>query len=51
MTNINCSLNCSHENNGKCTLNLISVLLSFTGVRPDCAYFEPRPESKLKTEK
>lgn len=42
MTNINCSANCTHENNGKCTLNHISVSSNFTGIGADCAYFEPR---------
>lgn len=42
MTNINCSANCNHENNGKCTLNHISISSNFTGIGADCAYFEPR---------
>jgi hypothetical protein len=42
MTNINCSVNCNHENNGKCTLNHISISSNLTGIGADCAYFEPR---------
>lgn len=53
MTNINCSANCSHENNGKCTLNHVSVSSSFTGAGADCAYFVPRrsPGKEQKKEK
>jgi len=42
MTNINCSANCSHENNGKCTLNHIGISSDFSGVGVDCAYYKPR---------
>lgn len=42
MTNINCSADCNHESNGKCTLNHISISSNLTGIGADCAYFEPR---------
>jgi hypothetical protein len=45
MTNINCSANCSHEKNGKCTLNHISVSANVMGYGTDCAYFSPRSEN------
>jgi hypothetical protein len=52
MTNINCSACCSHESNGKCTLNHISLSSSFTGAGADCAYFEPRESiSKISSSK
>lgn len=51
MTNINCSANCNHESNGKCTLNHISVSSSFTDKGADCAYFEPRQAYSGKSKK
>lgn len=44
MTNINCSASCVHENNGKCTLNHVSISSSYTGIEADCAYFEPKQQ-------
>ena len=51
MTNINCSANCNHANNGKCDLNHISVTTNFAGVGADCAYFEPQNHHNNKTNK
>lgn len=51
MTNINCSANCNHESNGKCTLNYIGVSSSFTGKGADCAYYEPRQTYDGKSKK
>lgn len=45
MTNINCSANCVHEKNGKCTLNHVSITQSVMGHGTDCAYFSPREKS------
>lgn len=42
MTNINCSAECIHENNGKCTLNHVSITQNVMGFDTDCAYFTPR---------
>jgi hypothetical protein len=42
MTNINCSAECIHENNGKCTLNHVSITQNVMGFNTDCAYFTPR---------
>jgi hypothetical protein len=50
MTNINCSADCVYENNGKCTLNHISISSSFTGLGADCAYFEPKEKNIKKDE-
>lgn len=42
MTNINCSSNCKHQADGKCTLeNAISEALS---LETDCVYFEEKPD-------
>lgn len=42
MTNINCSANCIHEKNGKCTLNHVSISANIMGYGTDCAYYNPR---------
>lgn len=42
MMNINCSLNCSHEQNGKCTLNHVVPISCFSNHNSDCAYFQPK---------
>jgi hypothetical protein len=47
MTNINCSACCSHESNGKCTLNHVSITASVIGYGTDCAYFSPRIENSV----
>ncbi|WP_246517350.1 hydroxymyristoyl-ACP dehydratase [Clostridium aciditolerans] len=40
MMNINCSEKCIHERNGKCTLNHVTPISSFsTNGEADCAYF------------
>lgn len=42
MTTINCSSNCKHQQDGKCTLeNSFAETLS---VDTDCVFFEERPE-------
>lgn len=46
MTNINCSANCIHEENGKCKLNHISITANVMGYGTDCAYYSPRTEGK-----
>lgn len=45
MTNINCSANCSHEKNGKCTLTHIGISSNVMGYGTDCAYFSPRADN------
>ncbi|GFR36093.1 hydroxymyristoyl-ACP dehydratase [Thermobrachium celere] len=45
MTNINCSANCVHEKNGKCTLSHISIIVNAIGHGTDCAYYTPRNET------
>lgn len=45
MTNINCSADCSHENNGKCTLNHVNITASIIGYGTNCAYYSPRDEN------
>lgn len=48
MMNINCSLNCTHEKFGKCTLNHVTPVSSFSNEKVDCAYFHPKvPAGKL----
>lgn len=47
MTNINCSASCSHENNGKCTLNHVSITANVIGYGTDCAYFSPRMDNSI----
>jgi hypothetical protein len=42
MTNINCSANCEHVENGKCKLNHVNLTASIIGYGSDCAYFSPR---------
>jgi len=42
MTTINCSSNCIHQHDGKCTLeNAFSKVLS---VETDCIFFEKKPQ-------
>jgi hypothetical protein len=44
MTTINCSSNCKHQQDGKCTLeNAFSNALS---THTDCAFFEEKPAKK-----
>jgi len=50
-TNINCSANCRYQNNGKCTLNHVSISSSFTGAGADCAYFQPQKPVKTEDNK
>jgi len=40
MININCTLNCFFENEGKCTLTHVSSISSTP--HPSCLFFEPK---------
>ncbi|TDT58416.1 hydroxymyristoyl-ACP dehydratase [Fonticella tunisiensis] len=42
MTNINCSADCIHQYNGKCSLNHVVITANVIGYGSDCAYFSPR---------
>ncbi|WP_246615388.1 hydroxymyristoyl-ACP dehydratase [Clostridium thailandense] len=46
MMNINCSERCIHEKNGKCTLNHVTPLSSFSSAEAACAYFIPKQSNK-----
>lgn len=41
--NINCSLDCIYEKNGKCTLNHSALFLNLSDIKNACAYYTPRP--------
>jgi hypothetical protein len=43
MVNINCSLNCFFENDGKCALTHVTSLSSTP--HPSCVYFTPKNSS------
>jgi len=44
MININCTLNCFFENDGKCTLTHVSSISSTP--HPACLHFEPKNINK-----
>ncbi|KRQ86151.1 hypothetical protein ABG79_02103 [Caloramator mitchellensis] len=53
MTNINCSANCVYEQDGKCTLDHVSITQNVLHQGTECAYFTQRknPPSKNKPAK
>lgn len=42
MMDINCSENCIHEQNGKCTLNQITSISNLSYSETNCMYFIPK---------
>jgi hypothetical protein len=46
LTNINCSENCRHQNNGKCELTHVGIVSAIGSSK--CAYFEQKdsPQSR-----
>ncbi|HBW26303.1 MAG TPA: hydroxymyristoyl-ACP dehydratase [Hungateiclostridium thermocellum] len=47
MTTINCSSNCVHQQDGKCTLD--SVTKNSDSASPDCVFFKERaPKRTMK---
>ncbi len=46
MMNINCSENCTHAQNGKCTLNHITSLSNLFTKEKNCAYFISKKATK-----
>ncbi|MFZ5966084.1 MAG: hypothetical protein ACOYVK_02745 [Bacillota bacterium] len=48
MTNINCSLDCFFENDGKCTLTHVSIVSSTP--HPQCVYYQAKIRENLKAE-
>lgn len=49
MTTINCSSNCIHQHEGKCTLN--SVTKSPTSFSSDCIFYEERKSGYFALDK
>ena len=47
LTNINCSANCIHEDNGKCSLNHVSITANIIGYGTDCAYYSPKDNNLI----
>ncbi|EDK35458.1 hypothetical protein [Clostridium kluyveri] len=45
MMDINCSENCVHEKNGKCTLNYVTPITSLSSLETNCIYFTPKKKS------
>ncbi|HHV28401.1 MAG TPA: hydroxymyristoyl-ACP dehydratase [Clostridium sp.] len=48
MTTINCSSNCVHQQDGKCTLD--SVTKNSASVSPDCVFFEEKVSKRTVRE-
>lgn len=49
MTNINCSANCIHEDNGQCALSHVGTTSKELENGTDCAYFSLRDIKVLDT--
>ena len=45
MTTINCSSNCKHQHDGKCTLE--STFSTALSAATDCAFFEEKPHKNI----
>lgn len=41
MTTINCSYNCIHQKDGKCTLD--NAIINSISITSDCVYFQEKP--------
>ncbi|RCX20979.1 hypothetical protein DFR58_101183 [Anaerobacterium chartisolvens] len=49
MTTINCSSNCIHQVDGKCTME--NTATNLVSISSDCVYFQPRKAKKTHIQK